>query len=79
MSKITVTEFRTSCLKIISRIAKTGEEVVITKNGAPIALLIPAPKKERTLISGFMKDEFSIEGDIVSSVLEAEDWEALSD
>lgn len=34
-------KFKATCLKLMDRVATTGEEVVITKRGKPIARLAP--------------------------------------
>ncbi len=43
----TVTEFRKIATKIVKEIEKTGKQVVITKNGKPVAFLQRVTGKER--------------------------------
>ena len=38
---ITASEFRAKCLQIIDEVAATGEAIIITKRGKPIANLLP--------------------------------------
>ncbi|MDE2899564.1 MAG: type II toxin-antitoxin system Phd/YefM family antitoxin [Chloroflexota bacterium] len=38
---ITASEFRTKCLQLMREVAATGEEIVITKRGKPVASLLP--------------------------------------
>lgn len=43
-------EFKAKCLALMDEVARTGEPVVITKNGKPVAQLAPAsgePKARR--------------------------------
>ena len=40
---MTATEFRAKCLGLLDWVAKTGETIVITKRGKPIARLVPVP------------------------------------
>jgi prevent-host-death family protein len=40
-SLITATEFRARCLEILDRVEESGEEVVITKRGRPVARVVP--------------------------------------
>ncbi|MGO8756626.1 MAG: type II toxin-antitoxin system Phd/YefM family antitoxin [Terracidiphilus sp.] len=44
MAKImTATEFRARCLGLFDWVAKTGETIVITKRGKPVARVVPIP------------------------------------
>lgn len=38
---IKASEFKAKCLKLMDEVAKSGEEVVITKNGRPVSRLTP--------------------------------------
>ena len=37
---IKASEFKAKCLKLMDEVAETGEEIIITKNGKPVAKLI---------------------------------------
>jgi len=39
--QIAATEFKAKCLGLLDEVAKTGESVVITKRGRPVARLAP--------------------------------------
>lgn len=67
-------EFEANCLAIMDEVALTGEPVQITKNGKPIADVVPHRPASRQAF-GIWKDLGTIEGDIISP-LDAE-WEAL--
>jgi prevent-host-death family protein len=70
-------EFKAKCLKLMDEVEKTGEELVITKRGKPIARLVPAssPSAERPRsIIGSMKGTVTILGDIVGPVIDP-GWE----
>ena len=68
-------EFKAKCLALMDEVAKTGETVVVTKNGKPVAKLVPHAQKKPKEIFGFMKGELKITGDIMSP-LDVE-WNAL--
>ena len=34
-------EFKAKCLKLMDEVAESGEEIIITKNGKPVAKLAP--------------------------------------
>ena len=42
MRTVKASEFKAKCLKIMDEVAATGEPVVITKYGVPVAQLVPA-------------------------------------
>ena len=60
-------EFKAKCLKLMDEVAATGEELVITKRGKPVARLVPA-KEERPSLLGCMKGSIKILGDIVEPI-----------
>ncbi len=66
-------EFKAKCLDIMDRVAASGEAIVITKRGKPVARLCPVTEMRDT-IRGFMKGDIVTQGDIVSPI--DEPWEA---
>ncbi len=39
MQKINAFEFQEKCIEIIDQVYETGEDIIITKSGVPVALL----------------------------------------
>ncbi|MDE2883215.1 MAG: type II toxin-antitoxin system Phd/YefM family antitoxin [Acidobacteriota bacterium] len=68
-------DFRAKCLKLMDEVAETGDEIVITKNGRPVARLAPYRKKRQPW-SGCDPDTIQIHGDIVGPL--GVEWEAES-
>ena len=68
---IKASEFKAKCLKLMDEVAETGEEIVITKNGEPIAKLT-AYQQPRKAPWGADKGRIRILGDIISPIDEAE-------
>ncbi len=68
---IKASEFKAKCLKLMDEVAKTGEEIVITKNGLPVARLAPCSQKPKDWF-GQDRDKIRILGDIVSPM--PENW-----
>jgi prevent-host-death family protein len=66
-------EFKAKCLKLMDEVAGSGEPLVITKNGRPIAQLTPI-SRERRSIWGLHKGQIEILGDIISPI--DVEWEA---
>ncbi len=73
MRTIKASEFKAKCLKLMDEVARTGEPLVITKNGEPIAQLSPLTKRPKSLW-GAHKGLIEIKGDIISPI--DVDWEA---
>jgi prevent-host-death family protein len=67
--------FKAECLNLMDEVARTGQPIVITKHGKPVAQLVPIPAQSESLF-GYMKNTLSIKGDIVTAV--REEWSALS-
>jgi prevent-host-death family protein len=61
-------EFKARCLALLDRVAETGQELVVTKRGRPVARLLPveAPRP--------LKGSVVWEGDLVSPI--EEEWGA---
>ncbi|MBI4305982.1 MAG: type II toxin-antitoxin system Phd/YefM family antitoxin [Chloroflexi bacterium] len=67
MRTVKASEFKAKCLKIMDEVAETGEPVLITKNGVPVAELIPARRKPKTLF-GALKGSTKTKGDIIAPI-----------
>ncbi len=76
MRTIKASEFKAKCLKIMDEVAETGEPVVITKHGKPVAEMVPVKRKPAALF-GALKGSLIITGDIISPL--DEPWEAMSE
>ena len=60
-------EFKAKCLELMDRVAETGESLLITKRGRPVARLVPAVPPPTSLF-GFAKGTFDIADDLLSPV-----------
>jgi prevent-host-death family protein len=77
MRTIAAGKFKATCLAIMDEVQKKRQPVLITKNGKPVAKLVPVPTKEKDPIFGFYKGKIKVTGDIVSPIVPIEDWDAL--
>lgn len=78
MDSIRLLDFKEDCLEVLAKARRTGQSVLITDSGEPVAEIIPFPggrKPERWL--GCLRSTGRILGDIVSPVAAESDWEAL--
>ncbi len=71
---VKASEFRAKCLALMDEVERTGETIVITKNGKPVAELSPH-KEARPNAFGLVKDRLFITGDIISPI--DVKWDAL--
>jgi len=65
---IPATEFKARCLKLMDRVKRTRETIVITKHGKVVARLVP-PEEELPDLFGCMKGTVEILGDIISPLM----------
>jgi len=72
MKTMKASEFKAKCLKVMDEVAETGQPVLITKNGKPVAQLGPVRPKRKDVF-GILKGQIKTTGDIVSPLYE--DWE----
>jgi prevent-host-death family protein len=74
MKEMPAAKFKARCLAIMDTVQQTGEPVLITKHGKPVAKLVPAPGAADDVF-GYMKGKVRILGDLVAPITPAEDWE----
>jgi prevent-host-death family protein len=66
-------EFKAKCLEVMDRVSATGETIVLTKRGKPVAQLSPVVAKPDSLF-GFLRGEIQSTGDLIAPV--DEHWDA---
>ena len=69
--RIKASEFKAKCLSLLDEVQATGETIVVTKRGKPVAQIEPVKAKPKTLF-GAMKGSVTILGDIVGPL---GDWD----
>ncbi len=69
MATVPAGEFKAKCLELMDRVAETGESVIITKRGRPVARLVRVDAPPRRVF-GFAKGMVEWMGDVVSPVSE---------
>ena len=60
-------EFKAKCLRLMDEIAESGDEIVITKNGKPVAKLTAHEEKPASWF-GRDRDKIRILGDIIEPI-----------
>jgi len=75
---IAISKFKATCLALLEKVKKTGNPLLITKKGKPIACVVPPPKQKQSKSwIGCMSDKGKIIGDIVGPVFSEDDREAV--
>ena len=67
MRTIKASEFKAKCLKLMDEVAETGEPLLITKSGKPVAELGPV-RQARKSLWGLHKGQIEILGDIIEPI-----------
>ena len=60
-------EFKAKCLQVMDEVARTGEPIIVTKRGKPVAQLAPVARKPK-MLRGFLKGIIKSHGDIISPI-----------
>lgn len=79
MKSVSISEFKAKCLGLIEQVDKTRQPLRITRHGRPIAELIPAGPDRKRKFLGDMAGTVEILGDIVSPVIDLDEFEAYRD
>ncbi len=72
---IKASEFKAKCLALLDEVERTGETLVITKKGKPVAEVVPHKPAQKRELFGLYKGRLEIVGDIISPI--DVEWEAL--
>ena len=76
MKTVSASEFKTKCLAMLDEIDRSGETVVITKRGRPVARLSPAAQGTSRYPQSDLAGSVDILGDVIEPPLSSAAWEA---
>jgi len=79
MADIPISEFKAKCLGLIEQVHKTRQPLRITRHGHPVAEVIPAGPDRKRKFVGDMIGTAKIVGDIVSPVIDLDEFEVYRD
>lgn len=74
---ISISKFKATCLARLERVRRTGQRLLVTKRGTPIAEVVPATVDRRA--GGWLGSAAGsgrITGDLVAPVVSVNEWEA---
>ncbi len=75
MQTMGISQFKTHVLRVLDQVAKSQEDIIITKRGKPLARVIPYRDSDMSPKPGKLANYFVFEKDIVSP-LGKEMWDA---
>jgi prevent-host-death family protein len=78
MEEIAISKFKATCLEVLERVRKTGEPVLVTRFGHPIAEITPHGAFKKIRLGGGAGSAVIL-GDIVGPIGDISDWEAAQD
>lgn len=77
MKTIAAGEFKQTCLRLLDEVGESGEAIVVTKRGKPVAQLTPvAPERPGDWV-GAMRDHGEVRGDLVAPAAGPGEWDVL--
>ena len=78
MTTVAISKFKAECLALLERVRKTGQPLLVTRRGEPVAQILPppTPKPREDSSFGAMAGTAKELEDIVEP-LDSESWEVL--
>jgi prevent-host-death family protein len=77
MKSIAVTEFKAQCLALLEDVARTGEPLVVTKRGKPLARVVPSGGEKGKYPQSTLSGTVTILGDVISPTIPPAAWNAV--
>jgi prevent-host-death family protein len=78
VEEVSISEFKAKCLALLEEVSKTKKPIRITRHGKPVAEVVPpSPRGKRRKFIGAAADSFDIlDSDLISPVIDMDEWEA---
>lgn len=76
MKTVAVTVFKAQCLALLETVARTGETLIVTKRGKPLARVVPSAANDARSPQDTLAGSVTIVGDVLAPVLPASAWDA---
>ena len=79
MITVKISEFKAKCLEMLDRVSRTGESLVITRRGHPLARVLPVESDTGGEWIGCLRGTAQAKDDLIAPAVGAEEWEALEE
>lgn len=77
MKRMSSSDFKAKCLAVIDEVGKSGDRVVISKRGKPVAELIRYTGVDEGAPQATLRDTVHVKGDILGYAVEPETWRSI--
>lgn len=77
MKSVPISQFKTHLLSLLAELERSGEPLLVTRRGKPVARVEPAPSTSAASWYGRWKGKVRIVGDIMAPACPLEAWEVL--
>jgi prevent-host-death family protein len=74
MDEIAISKFKATCLAVLEKVKQTGQPVLVTRFGHPVAQIVPPDFAKSPRKFGTGVGSFDIIGDIVGPTGDVDDW-----
>jgi antitoxin (DNA-binding transcriptional repressor) of toxin-antitoxin stability system len=78
VEEIAISKFKATCLAVLEKVKQTGQPVLVTRFGHPVAQINPPAAAKRAPKFGTAVGTAEIIGDIVGPITDISDWDAWS-
>lgn len=79
VERLSISTFKATCLAVLEEVRRTGEPVLVTKRGIPVAQVVPAPPPaEQSSWLGCMTGTLTMHDDLIEPASHPDEWEALA-
>lgn len=75
MTNMGISQFKSHAIEVLTRLAKTQDNIIITKRGKPLARIIPYPETNAVPMPGKLAHTVVFENDVLSPLGEGM-WDA---
>jgi len=78
VERVPISKLRARFLDFLERVKRTGEPILVTRHGQPLAQILPPPPSgPSTSWLGVLQETGKIIGDILSPAMNEQEWEDL--
>ena len=76
MQQMAISQFKAQCLAVLEKVRRSGQPLLVTKFGEPMAEINPPPAPKRGAWMGALRGTATIKKDLIAPV-GVDDWEVL--
>jgi len=80
VESIAISEFKATCLAVLERVRQSGQPILVTRRGEPMAEIVPPSARARpSAWLGSARGSGQIVGDLIAPAADDQEWEALGE